>query len=114
MMSQAETSNTQRCQNNNLNMMINSQGHNQSQQQHQPTVVQGLNVSNSQPSINPINTHSTYQQQYQPQQQQPQVVQPSNVPNTHSNVNPLDLHTMYQKFQQQKALFAKQQEKLKQ
>ena len=76
-------------------------------------MVQGLNVSNTQPSINPINTHATYQQQYQPQQQQPQLVQASNVPNMHSNVNPLDLHIMYQKFQQQQAMFAKQQEQLK-
>ena len=70
-------------------MVANSQGHNQLPQQHQPTIVQGSNVSN---------THGKYQQQYQPKkQQQPQVVQPSNVP----NVNPLDLHAMYQKFQQQ-------------
>ena len=30
-------------------------------------MVQGLNFSNSQPSINLINTHATYQPQYQPQ-----------------------------------------------
>lgn len=56
-----------------------------------------------------------YQQQHQPQKQHPQVVQASNIPNTHSNANPFDLHEMYQqKFQQQQAMFAKQEEKLKQ
>ena len=52
MMSQAETSNTQRYQGNNTNMVVNLQGHNQQPQQHQPTIVQGPNVSN---------THLTYQ-----------------------------------------------------
>ena len=61
MMSQGETSNTQRYKNKNPNMMFNSQGHNQPQRQQQPTVVQGLNISNTQPSQNSLNTPSTYQ-----------------------------------------------------
>ena len=77
-------------------------------------MVQGFNLSHAQPSINPVKTHVTYQQQHQPQQQ-PQVVQASNIPNTQSNVNPLDFHAMYQQqIQQQQAMFAKQQEQLKQ
>ena len=100
MMTQGETSNAQRYQNNNSNMMFSSQGLSQLPQQHQSTVVQGHNISNVQPSINPLNTHSTYQQKHHPKQQQPQVVQTSNIPNTQSTVNPLDLHTIYQqKFQ---------------
>ena len=71
-------------------------------------MVQGLNVSNAQPSINPINTHVTCQQQ-QVEQKQPQVVQGYTIPNMHSNVNPLDLHAMYQQqCQHQQALFSKQ------
>ena len=85
--------------------MFNSLRHNQLPQQYQPILVQGLNVSNPQPSLNPLNPHLTYQQQHQPQQQQqqkPQTVQGSTIPNLHSNVNPLDLYTMYQqKFQKQ-------------
>ena len=65
MVSQGETSNGQRYQNNNSNMMFNSQGHNQLPWKHQPTMIEGLNISNSQQSINPINTHGTYQQKYQ-------------------------------------------------
>ena len=67
MMSQAETSNTQRCQSNNTNMVVNSQGHNQPPRQHQPAIVPGPNTSNK---------HGTYQQ-HQSQQQQPQVVYPA-------------------------------------
>ena len=67
MISQGETSNTQRYQNNDPNMMFNSQGHNQLAQKHKPIVVQGLNISNAQPSLNPLNTHSIYQQKNQPQ-----------------------------------------------
>jgi hypothetical protein len=50
MMSQGEKSKIQRYQNNNSNMMFNSQGHNQLPRLHQPTLVQGLNTSNLQPS----------------------------------------------------------------
>lgn len=101
MMSQGETSNMQRYQNKNPNMMFNSQGHNKLPRQHQPIVVQGLNVSNAQPSLSPLNPHLKYQKQHQ-LQQQPQVVQGSNVPKMHSNVSPLDLHAIYQQqFQQQ-------------
>ena len=95
MMTQGETSNAQRYQNNNSNMMFSSQGLSQLPQQHQPKVVQGHNISNVHPSIYPLNAHSTYQQQHQPQQQQPQVVQTSNIPIMQSNVNPLDLHAIY-------------------
>lgn len=117
MMTQGETFNTQRYQTNRSNMMFNSQGFNQLPQ-HQPTVVQGHNTSNVQPSISPLNAHSTYQQKQQPQQKS-QVAQTSNIPNTQSNVNLLDLHAIYQQqfqqqFQQQQAMFAKQQEQLKQ
>ena len=69
MMSQGETSNAKRYQNNNSNMMFNSQGLHQPTQQHQPIVVQGHNISKVQPSINPLKTHLTYQKQNQPQEQ---------------------------------------------
>lgn len=53
--------------------MFNSQGHNQLQRQQKPTVVHGLKISNTQPSQNPLNIHTTFQQQHQPQQK-PQLV----------------------------------------
>ena len=66
LMSQTGTSNTQRYQNNNTNMTFNSQGLSQPPRQQQPTMVQELNTSKAQPSLHPLDTHPTYQQQHQP------------------------------------------------